>query len=49
MILNKRIKSQGVREEEYDFIIGTLMKWMVQHIPHEGIDISKIMFFSMTY
>ena len=24
MILDKRIKSQGVREDEYDFIIGTL-------------------------
>ena len=30
MILDKRIKSQGVCEEEHDLII-------VQHIPHEGI------------
>ena len=26
MILDKRIKSQGVREEKRDFIIGTSMK-----------------------
>ena len=45
MILDKRIKSQGVREEEHDFIFGTPMKWMMQHIPHEGIDISKSCFF----
>ena len=25
MILNKRVKSQGVGEEEHDFIIGTPM------------------------
>ena len=25
MILDKRVKSEGVREEEYDFIIGTPM------------------------
>ena len=26
IILDKRIKSQGVREEEHDFLIGTPMK-----------------------
>ena len=49
VILDKRIKSQGGggREEEHDFIIGTPMKEtiMAQHIPHEGIDISKSCFF----
>ena len=46
MILDKRIKSQGVREEEHDFIFGTLRSeplWC-KHIPHEGIDISKSCF-----
>ena len=43
----KRIKSQGVGEEEHDFIIGTPMKRtiMVRHIPNEGTDISKSCFF----
>ena len=47
MILDKRVKSQGVSEEEHDFIIDTPMKWtiVVQHILHEGIDISKLCFF----
>ena len=47
MILDKRIKSQGVSEEERDFIIGTPMKRtiLVQHIPHKGIAILKSCFF----
>ena len=49
MILDKRIKSQGFSEEEHDFIIGTHIHVtstiMVQHIPHEGIEISKSCFF----
>ena len=45
MILDKRIKSQGVSED--DFIIGTPMKRIisVQHILHEGTDILKSCFF----
>ena len=31
MIFDKRVKSQGVSEEEHDFIIG-----MMQHILHEA-------------
>ena len=50
MILGKGVKSQGVSEEEHDFIIGTPRKLaiMVQHILHEGIDISKSGFISLT-
>ena len=50
MILDKRLKSQGVSEEEHGFTIGTRMKLtiMVQHILYEGIDISKSCFFCLT-
>ena len=44
MILDKRVKSQGVSEGDHDFIISTPMI-MVQHILDEGIDISKSCFF----
>ena len=46
MILNKRVNSQGVSEEEPDFIIGIPMNHYGAHILHEGIDISKSCFFS---
>ena len=49
MILYKRVKSQGVSDEEHDFIIGTPMNhYGATHILHEGIDISKSCFFSLT-
>ena len=48
MILNKRVKTHRVSEKEHDFIIGTPMKHYGQHILHEGIDISKSCFFSLT-
>ena len=50
MILDIRAKTHGVSEEEHDFIIGTPMKRtiMVQHILHEGMDISKSCFFFLT-
>ena len=50
MIVDKRVQSQGVGEEEHDFIIGTPMNLtiMMQHIRHEGIDILKSCFFSLT-
>ena len=47
MILGKRVKNQGVSEEEHDFIIGSPMNHGETH-PHEGIDISKSCFFSLT-
>ena len=43
MILYRRVKSQGSSEKEHDFI-----NILVQHIPHEGIDISKSNFFFLT-
>ena len=46
MILGKRLKNQGVSEEEHDFIIGSPMNGETH--PHEGIDISKSCFFSLT-
>ena len=48
MILGKRVKNQGVSEEEHDFIIGSPMNHYGETHPHEGIDISKSCFFSLT-
>ena len=48
MILGKRVKNQGVSEEENDFIIGSPMNHYGETHPHEGIDISKSCFFSLT-
>ena len=48
MILGKRVKTQGVSEEEHDFIIGTPINHYCEKHPHEGIDISKSCFFSLT-
>ena len=48
MILGKRVKNQGVSEEEHDFIIGSPITILVKHILHEGIDISKSCFFYLT-
>ena len=48
MVLGKRVKNQGVREEEHDFIIGSPMNHYGKTHPHEGIDISKSCFFSLT-
>ena len=48
MILGKRVKNQGFSEEENDFIIGSPMNHSGATYPHEGIDISKSCFFSLT-
>ena len=42
VILDKRVKSQGIIGEELDFTI------VMQHILHEGLDNSKLCFFSLT-
>ena len=39
VILDKRVKSEGISQEEHDFTT------VVQHILHEDIDISKSCFF----
>ena len=48
MILDKRVKSQGVSEEEHDFIIAAPMNHYGVSLRHEGIDISKSCFISLT-
>ena len=48
MILDKRVKSQGVSEEEHDFIIDAPMNHYGVTLRHEGIDISKSCFNSLT-
>ena len=40
MILDKMVKSQGVGEEEHDFIIDAPMNHYGVTLRHEGIDIS---------
>ena len=42
VILEKRVKYQGISEAAHDFTI------VVQHILHEGLDISKSCLFSLT-
>ena len=42
VILDKRVKPQRISEEEHDFT------FVVEHNIHEGIDISKSCFFSLT-
>ena len=44
MILDKRVKSQGVCEEEHDFIIGTPMNHNVATHPTSGHRHFKITF-----
>ena len=36
MILDKRVESQVVSEEEHDFIIGTPMKWTIMALTFQN-------------
>ena len=40
--LDKRVKYHGISEEEHDFTI------MAEHILHQGIDVLKSCFFTLT-
>ena len=49
MILDKRVKTEGVSEEEHDFIIGTPMNHYGATHPTEGYRYFKIMFLFLDY